>query len=202
MYKVFIDNHRINIVPQDMEYHFDQNVLQVYAPSQEDIRILVEYLSETSANIDVELNAENAENVWELLKKECPMVSAAGGLVKNDKDQYLFIFRNGVWDLPKGKVEKGEDIEKCAIREVSEECGFDDVVLLRELPHTYHIYFHRDSFVLKKTYWYEMGSNYVGKFKPQAEEGIEKVKWFSKDELSIPLSNTYRSIKEFLLKVT
>ena len=38
-------------------------------------------------------------------------------------DAYLFILRNVVWDIPKGKLEKGETPELAAVREIEEECG-------------------------------------------------------------------------------
>ena len=35
-----------------------------------------------------------------------PLVEASGGLVEHKNGQFLFIYRNDKWDLPKGKVEK------------------------------------------------------------------------------------------------
>lgn len=184
-----------------MESHFAKNVLQIKNPTQEDIRILLEYLSETSTSIEVELIADDEKECWDILKKECPLIIAAGGLIKNQKNELLFIFRNGLWDLPKGKCEKEENTAECALREIAEECGFDELNLGKELPSTYHIYFYKNSFVLKKTHWFEITTNYKGEFKPETKEGIEKVQWFSKENLHVPLSNTYRSIKDFVQKL-
>lgn len=84
------------------------------------------------------------------------VIEAGGGLVKNKKGKYLFIFRNGKWDLPKGKREKGETIKKCAVREVKEECGIKGLKIVRQLPTTYHIYSLEEKQVLKPTHWFEM----------------------------------------------
>ena len=42
----------------------------------------------------------------------------------------LMIFRRGKWDLPKGKLDKGETFERCAVREIEEETGFRNLKLL------------------------------------------------------------------------
>lgn len=112
-------------------------------------------------------------------------VTAAGGVVfKNSKDSIpfvLLIFRYGVWDLPKGKLEEGESIEECAVREVTEEVGLsDEPEIVFKLPHTYHEYKQRGTHYGKTTYWFGMklpsADNY--QFDPQTEEDIEKVSWF------------------------
>ncbi len=56
-------------------------------------------------------------------------VTAAGGLVENEKGEVLLIFRRGKWDLPKGKLDPGETIEQCAVREVEEETGLKNIEL-------------------------------------------------------------------------
>src|SRR5438270_8715124 len=49
--------------------------------------------------------------------KHFTLIKAAGGVIENDKKQLLLIFRRGKWDLPKGKLDKDETLEQCAIRE-------------------------------------------------------------------------------------
>ena len=46
------------------------------------------------------------------------IIKAGGGVVNNNKNQILFIYRLKRWDLPKGKLDKGETIRECAEREV------------------------------------------------------------------------------------
>lgn len=125
-------------------------------------------------------------------------VLAGGGLVQNSDGAYLFIFRNGKWDLPKGKLEEGEDIEQCAIREVMEECGISPLSIEEDFGFTYHIYFEGDLPILKSSHWYGMKYRGNQTLVPQREEGIEKVGWFQAAELSEITSNTYASILDFI----
>ena len=108
------------------------------------------------------------------------------------------IFRNGLWDIPKGKVETGEDYETAGIREVEEECGIVNPIIETFLCETYHTYVFKGTNVLKKTMWYVM--NYSGPkvLVPQTEEGITNVKWFSKEEFFEVRGNTYGSINEVI----
>jgi ADP-ribose pyrophosphatase YjhB (NUDIX family) len=124
-------------------------------------------------------------------------IEAAGGIVRNRKSEYLFIKRLGVWDLPKGKLHKIEPVEKGALREVKEETGLNGLLITKRLPSTYHIYTDRKgNAVLKETYWFEMMCHHDQNLVPQLEEDITEVKWFSANDLHIPLQNTYASIKK------
>lgn len=107
-------------------------------------------------------------------------IIAAGGVVFRIEDQVvktLLIFRNGIWDLPKGKLEKGETIEMCASREVSEETGTQLPIIVGDLGTTYHQYIQKDKGYDKATYWYAMVMPNHIECVPQQEEGIEKVEW-------------------------
>jgi len=120
---------------------------------------------------------------------------AGGGLVYNDKKQILFIYRNGKWDLPKGKIEKGEDIKTCAIREVEEETGVKDLTIKKFITKTYHVFRRNGKLKLKETYWYEMHTTYEGDLIPQENEGIKKVKWKSFQKTQKALEKSYANIK-------
>jgi ADP-ribose pyrophosphatase YjhB (NUDIX family) len=134
-------------------------------------------------------------------------IPAAGGFVKNEKDEMLFIHRLGLWDLPKGKIEKNElkkmNIDDAArvaaVREVMEETGLTKIEVLGQLPSTWHIYEHKEKMVIKQTYWFSMlsGSKYT--LKPQTSEGIFLVKWIPKDDLHCVLGHTYHSIRELVV---
>ena len=105
------------------------------------------------------------------------LIEAAGGLVRNAAGEGLFIFRRGHWDLPKGKIDKGETVEQAAVREVQEETGITQVTLGAALPTTYHTYRNRkDKRVLKRTYWFEMTTTDT-ELIPQTEEDIEAAVW-------------------------
>jgi 8-oxo-dGTP pyrophosphatase MutT (NUDIX family) len=120
---------------------------------------------------------------------------AGGGLVYNKKNEVLFIFRNGKWDLPKGGIEKGEEIEYTALREVEEETGVNKLVITDKLQKTYHIFKRNGRYKLKITHWFEMRTSFEGTPIGQLEEGIEKVAWLSANEIQEALKNSYENIK-------
>ncbi|EAR00679.1 NUDIX hydrolase [Maribacter sp. HTCC2170] len=137
-------------------------------------------------------------NHEELLKKFCkniPRVVAAGGVVTNKEGKVLFIYRNDKWDLPKGKLDKGETIEECAIREVEEETGVKKLKIENFLRTTYHIFKRNGQFKLKEVHWYAMKTSYDGELKGQKSEGIEKVKWKGPKKIKKALTNSYVNIK-------
>ena len=133
---------------------------------------------------------------WKIFCTNYQIIEAAGGLVQNADSNWLFIHRNGVWDLPKGKLEAGETIEECAVREVAEECGIEEPTIIKQLTTTYHTYSIKGQRILKPTYWYVMKSTDTSELIPQTEEGITDVKWIS-TEKSIELSrDSFGSIQQ------
>lgn len=125
-------------------------------------------------------------------------IRAAGGVVYNRDGKLLMIFRNGKWDLPKGKMEEGEDAATAAIREVEEECGVNELEIIRPLEPVYHTYFQKGKWWLKETAWFEMRSTFSGEPIPQQEEGITAVKWLNRKEGIVALENTWSSLKALL----
>ena len=137
-------------------------------------------------------------NHEEILKKFCktiPKEVAAGGVVTNAKGKVLFIYRNDKWDLPKGKLDKGETIAECAIREVEEETGVKKLKIENFLNTTYHIFKRNGKYRLKEVHWFAMKTTYEGKLKGQASEGIEKVKWKGPNKIKKALTNSYVNIR-------
>lgn len=125
-------------------------------------------------------------------------IEAAGGIVAKG-DEFLFIKRNGVWDIPKGKLEKGESVEEGAIREIEEECNIFNLRLQQHLIDTWHTYEHKGKNVLKKTYWFYLRVDQLDTdLKPQTEEGITAVQFFGLKDFEIIRSNTYGSIHQVL----
>ena len=125
---------------------------------------------------------------------ELEYIEAAGGIVKNPQGEWMFIQRHGKWDLPKGKIEKGETPEQAAIREIEEECGIKGLQLNHFRCATYHCYQLYGNSWLKKTYWYDLTVKKDFSTKPQTEEGITAIQWFNPSELKEVISNTYGSI--------
>jgi 8-oxo-dGTP pyrophosphatase MutT (NUDIX family) len=123
-------------------------------------------------------------------------LEAAGGVVLNRHNQVLFIYRSGIWDLPKGKIDGGEGIENCALREVEEETGVKGLHISESLKSSYHIYPHKKKWYLKKTYWFFMETSFDDDLKPQLEEEITEARWMNLDECRQALKETYRSLRE------
>ena len=135
------------------------------------------------------------EIIINVFKKKFPEIIAAGGKVINNKSEILFIYRNKKWDLPKGKAEKNEIISETALREVEEETGIKNLSIIKPLDKTYHIFKRGKTNYLKTTYWFEMKSDYNGKFKPQKKEGITRVEWIGVENLSNILPKSYANIR-------
>lgn len=147
------------------------------------------------------LVCDDAKKQLKKITKQVTLIEASGGLVKQSKGQYLFIFRNGKWDLPKGKLEKGEKPKEGGVREVQEECGIEVSKCGKQICKTYHAYVLKGEVVLKRTYWYNMRYKGKGDLKPQTEEGITDVKWFVQEDIDqTVVSNTFPSIMDVLVK--
>jgi 8-oxo-dGTP pyrophosphatase MutT (NUDIX family) len=126
------------------------------------------------------------------------IIQAGGGLVVNEKGEVLFMFRRGKWDLPKGKLDPGETLEACAVREVEEETGIGRLILLKFLLVTEHLYEEKGLNILKETHWYLMKATSDQKLIPQKEEDILELKWIGPPEFRIVKRNTYPAILEVL----
>ncbi|MFN5795870.1 MAG: NUDIX hydrolase [Bacteroidota bacterium] len=145
---------------------------------------------------------QNLEMMLNDLTSNIMQVEAAGGIVENKNGDLLFIKRLGKWDLPKGKIEKGESIQETALREIEEECGIDNLKLGSKICDTYHFYLEKDSLLLKKSYWFRV--NYNGNdlnLKPQENENITEAKWLNKSDIAQIKNNTYPSILNILAAV-
>ena len=125
-------------------------------------------------------------------------IEAGGGVVLNEKGEFLAIERNGVWDLPKGKMEKGEDFETTALREVEEETGLAGLELSGLLLSTFHTYPLKGKMILKETRWFEMLQAGGGEPVLQAEEGITAYRWVKPGNTGFIRKNTYASILDVL----
>ncbi len=109
--------------------------------------------------------------------KKFTIIKAGGGLVENEKKDALLIFRRGKWDLPKGKLDKGENLEDCALREVEEETGLQKVKRGSALTITYHTYHEGARYILKESHWFNMKVTGEQNLVPQIAEGITEIRW-------------------------
>ena len=142
----------------------------------------------------------NLEDLKKAFFKHFTLIEAAGGIVQNDNKELLFIYRLDKWDLPKGKVEKGEDLENCAVREVEEETGVTNLTVRNKIGETYHTYNAFGKHFLKTTHWYYMTCSSEQSLVPQTEEDIAAIKWVKTKNIKEPMSNTYPSIKDIVAK--
>jgi 8-oxo-dGTP pyrophosphatase MutT (NUDIX family) len=136
---------------------------------------------------------EDLDELLNAFKQTLKLVQAAGGFVQH-KDSALLIFRRGKWDLPKGKLDEGEDLETCAVREIQEETGLKNVKIIKPLTVTYHTYHEGDQFILKESHWFLMQALKKEKLAPQTEEGIDECKWVKIKDLASYTTNTHFSI--------
>ena len=130
--------------------------------------------------------------------KKFTILKAGGGFVQNENNAVLMMFRRGKWDLPKGKLDKKESIEECAIRETEEETGLKEVKLVAPLITTYHTYHEGTRFMLKETSWFRMRVNGNQTLIPQTAEQITKLEWVNKNELDKYLENSFSSVNDVL----
>lgn len=146
---------------------------------------------------------ENYEQAVEELKSYFKIIKAAGGIVLK-KNKVLFIKRLGKWDLPKGKIDKGEAEETAAVREVAEECGVSTEIT-KKIGVTWHTYTMGEKNILKKTIWYQMNCLEDVGMKPQAEENITEIAWVKLYKADALLANSYGTIRniyqKFLMKM-
>jgi len=143
---------------------------------------------------EITFKVEDYEEVVKSIKKDYTIIKAAGGLVLNE-GEVLMIWRLKKWDLPKGKLDKGEKPKQAALREVEEECNIK-VKIGKRICHTWHTYKQNGRRILKKTYWYRMYCIDDSEMKPQLSENIEGIKWMNESELKESLYNTYPSIRD------
>ncbi|OEY73094.1 NUDIX hydrolase [Salegentibacter salarius] len=190
MYKVFV-----NDVPLILSTKKDLGENYVSLPIKKvRIKRIIKKISKGEL-LYVNLYHEKEEKLLKHLFKKLRVVTAAGGMVLNDKDEILFIYRKKRWDLPKGKTEKNETIEASAIREVEEETGVEGLKVTKFLQKTYHIFKRKGRYRLKVTHWYEMRTSYEGELRPETKEGIEKAKWKDLKKSQKALQKSYANIK-------
>lgn len=200
MYTIFIKNKPFVLIKNQDDVNLEVGNFFLRHDSQQTLMHTLEAFEKNDVIRKLYILDTNLDGLWNTFVSTHKTIEAAGGLIKNSKGEILFIFRNGMWDLPKGKIEAGESPGEAALREVAEECGIKDIKIIKELQTTYHTYKEGNDRVLKKNYWFEMHSE-ATELIPQASEGITEVKWIGKSELGKILQNTYKSIQQVVTGV-
>jgi ADP-ribose pyrophosphatase YjhB (NUDIX family) len=189
MYVVFVNDKPIIVTSSQKK----ENDYPVYMLKNSVAEEVIHKLKNKKIN-GVNLYTPNLEKDWSAFINTFDIVSAAGGVVVNPQKEILFIYRSEKWDLPKGRIEKGESIEETALREVAEECGISNLKLIKSLLTTYHVYY-QNGLKLKETFWFLMTSDDQQELIPQLEEGITKAVFKNELEITKALKNSYKNIE-------
>jgi len=196
MHRIYFEKRCIMICSPDDQALSDPNIIRFSMGENPDIHSLVGMMEASESLQRVCIPAEDVEGTYRMVCREFLEVNAGGGLVSNRRGDYLLISRNGLWDLPKGHQDPGEDIEVTALREVEEETGISDLMLRGLICITDHCYRRNGIWHLKHTWWYDMLYTDPTDLTPQKEEDIAKAAWVARSSLPPYLQNTYPSIQE------
>jgi len=198
--QIYFNNKFIELSSNDIQNSQNQAIKKSYLLNDNKLnfnKIIDEFLFDPS-NDNIKIVSSDLNSLLELFKSKFYYIEAAGGFIEKD-NEFLFIHRQGIWDLPKGKLEKGETIKNAAIRECEEECGIKQLTITKQLSSSFHLYKYKKGFALKQSYWFYMKSDYSKKLTPQLEEDIDEVKWFSKHEIeTIIIKHTYYTISDVI----
>ena len=190
MYKVFVNESQLILTNKLSDIASNKYFLL----NQKSIRAAINLLAKNKVSIAYIYHPNN-EEILNKFTKKIPLVVAAGGVVTNREGKVLFIYRNNKWDLPKGKIDKGETLEECALREVAEETGVQGLKIENILKTTYHVFKRNGTYKLKEVHWFAMKTSYKGELVGQLDEGIEKVRWKGPVKIAKALENSYANIK-------
>jgi 8-oxo-dGTP pyrophosphatase MutT (NUDIX family) len=196
MYKVHFENRFIMISPEPDRIQ-KYGLFHKFNDTKELYRIISDFQSDKSMTA-INIYGPDIKHLWKIFRIYFTEVGAAGGLVKHTSGRYLFIEKKGKLDLPKGHIERGEESDACALREVSEECGIKGHTIVKSICPSYHTYSWEGISYLKKTTWFLM--NYDGEMitEPQLSEGITKVEWLFPDELNSIKSSAWLSLMDLI----
>lgn len=196
MRKIYFEKRCIMICGIEDQALQDPNVISFSLGESFSIDSLIHMFELSDTLMKVCIPTKDVERTYKRICDEFYEVNAAGGLVSNRRGDYLLIRRNGLWDLPKGHQEAGEDIKVCAMREVEEETGIHELELRDLICITDHCYFRNGKWHLKHTWWYDMLYTNPLDLTPQREEDITQAAWIARSSIADCLTNTFPSIAE------
>lgn len=197
MYRLFCNNRKLTA------NNFCENLLSLdnkCVKNCDDLVAKIRHWLDDSTAENLDLGDVDGENLAFAIKTIFRQAPAAGGVVIVD-NKFVAIERNGIPDLPKGHIEKGESPEEAALREVEEETGITDLEIIKELPATWHCYLLNDQWTVKKNSWYLMKTASGMKNVPQTEEGISKVYLVDKESVNGFEDKTFASLKTLVPEI-
>lgn len=195
-YKVHFEN-RFLLISSEPDRLQKYGLFHKFSTTPELYKLISKFQEDISIP-SVNIYGPDIKHLWKIFRIYFNEVPAAGGLVKHKSGRFLFIKKRGMWDLPKGHVDSGETPEKCALREVTEECGIKGLKIIRPLETTYHTYQNEGISCLKKTDWFLM--QYDGKLvsRPQTKENITEAVWLKPDEIMKIKSGIWTSLTDLV----
>ena len=196
MHKIYFEDRCLLICSPDEQSLSDPNAVVFYPATVGDAGMLAETFRVAKGPSKIYIATQDVEETYRGVCSRFREVCAAGGLVQNRRSDCLLIRRNGLWDLPKGHQEPGEDIRVTAYREVQEETGLAEIDTGELICITDHCYIRGGIWHLKHTWWYDMLYTAPVELAPQREEDITKAAWVARSSLPPFLKNTYPSIVE------
>jgi 8-oxo-dGTP pyrophosphatase MutT (NUDIX family) len=200
-YKIFF-NDRVVYLTGKITKSFEKNEGLFFKYSQkEQLAEMLDAFGRFSSIRSLYVFSDDEEKTLEQIKSCYKIVEAAGGVIRNADGKLLVIFRRGKWDLPKGKIEKGEFYSQAALREVQEETGLTKIELGKHLFDTYHVYTEKGQQILKRTIWYNMTLTADEKLVPQQEEDITEVRWIDYQGVGEVMKNTFESLKDIFMSM-
>ncbi len=199
-YKVFFNHNKVYFVKS--HYIVPNEYSSLTNPDKIILQDLVKKYIDSQTNDSVYIICSDLKATWTLFVSLFKVKKAAGGLVVNEQNQYLFIKRKGLWDLPKGHIEKNEKTKAAAIREVTEECGITNLLVDHKIGKTYHTYLLKDEMILKPSTWYLMYYKGSESLKPQTKEGITDAFWVDAETLPSYCRKAFPSILSVVKNAT
>lgn len=194
--RIYFENRCLAICEPHDQALSDPNAVILRISDDSDIRAMIPMMEMSESLHHVYIPADDLEGTYRQVCAVFKEVNAGGGLVSNRRGDFLLIRRNGLWDLPKGHQDPGEDIADTALREVEEETGISGLQTRGLICITDHCYRRDGIWHLKHTWWYDMAYTDPEELTPQKEEDISKAAWVAKSSLPPFLLNTYPSIAE------
>lgn len=196
IYRIFFERRAIVICSPDDNVLQDPDGVVLFNSDNNKLNEIIEEFINSDKISTLYIASEEIEKTYSEFCSLFTEINAGGGVVCNSCGEFLLIYRNEIWDLPKGKQEPGEEIALTAIREVQEECGTINISIGKKICITNHTYHRNGHFILKHTHWFEMSDSLKESLHPQKEEDITNAKWVPKNELRMYLKETYPSILE------
>ena len=202
IYSIFINHRRVTLQENPCELLIENSTNVRFLNSKIDYQSVIDDLFHSKTEKDdlilVDKN-RSIDDFFTEFRSFFDIHVAAGGVVENADGEFLFIFRRGRWDLPKGHRENNETLEETAIREVSEECGVHHLSITDRLPITYHIYIENGCKIFKETHWFKMTVPFEKqKLVPQLEEDISRVEWLQRKDFPMVRANTYSNLLQII----